>query len=316
MKRSFTYQRLLHCFLIIGIVLSMGHSVTAAEKKKDSLTVKTGSSPTKNFYEWVNHEWLSATDIPADKPGVNNFLTIRDQVNKEIAGLLVSLSKKQNPTDSDVKIDRIYHSYLDMDGRTSKGISPLLPVLRNIDSAKTYDDIAVLFASMQKIGVGAPIAVEPSSDFKNSDSIIVFISQYGLGLERESYLQDDERSKQTRQYYLEVMSDLFTLASAADPAGKAADVLQLEKELAAIQWSKSDNRDLSKVYNVSDYAGVKKTLGNLAVGQLFERARYPGQLSVQSDAAELPCFVQSVVRHQERVAVENLCERTTADVLC
>nr|MBP6672132.1 hypothetical protein [Bacteroidota bacterium] len=276
MKIALTGTRLLQSILCAAVFFNLSSPADAADKTK---ALKPGSSPTKNFYEWVNHDWLTTTDIPADKPGVNNFISIRDQVNKELAGLLTTLSAKQNPTDSDVKISRIYQSYIDMERRNAQGISPLLPDLRRIDSAKTYDDIAVLFASMQMIGVGSPIVLEPSSDFKNSDSMIVFVSQYGLGLERESYLQDDERSTKTRQSYLEALTQLFTLAAVTDPAGSAADVLRLEKDLAAIQWSKTDNRDLSKIYNITNYTGLKGTFTNfnldLYIAELGMPTGYP-----------------------------------------
>ncbi|MFZ4621650.1 MAG: M13 family metallopeptidase, partial [Bacteroidota bacterium] len=275
MSRRFTGTRSMHAILFIALFISVSIAADAADKKKTVNEINEGPSPTKNFYEWVNHDWMKSTEIPADKPGMNNFIVIREQVNKEIADLLTSLAKKPNPTDSDVKINRIYQSFMDMDRRNAKGISPLLPDLRRIDSAKTYDDIAVLFASLQKIGVASPIIMEPASDFKNSDSMIVFVAQAGLGLERESYLQDDERSKKTRQSYQNAMSELFTLASASDPAGSAAVVLQMEKDLAAIQWSNTENRDFSKIYNISDYAGVKGAVGNFNVDRYMTELGMP-----------------------------------------
>lgn len=262
MHRSFTHTRFVRLILTTVVLFNAGFTMEAADKKKSTKDLNPESSPTKNFYEWVNHDWLQNTEIPADKSGMNNFIGIREQVNKEIADLLVSLSQKTNPTDSDVKINRLYQSFMDMEKRNAQGFSPLLPDLRRIDSAKTYDDIAVLFASLQKIGVAAAIVMEPGSDFKNSDSMIVFAAQGGIGLERESYLQDDDRSKQTRQTYQDAMKELFTLVGAADPAGNAADVVQTEKDLAAIQWSKTDNRDFSKIYNISTYAGVKSSVTN------------------------------------------------------
>jgi len=228
-------------------------------------------SPTSNFYQWVNNDWLKNTPIPADKPGVNNFIQIQKQVDEELKELLASLDQKTDKTPQEEKISVLYDSYMDMGKRDALGLSPLKSDLQRIDAAKNYDDIAVSFTHLQNLGVDSPLVYVASTDYKDSNKVIVFVSQAGLGLEREDYLGDDERTATIRKQYQDVIQKLFELASMENAAEQAESVLKLEGGLAKMQWSKAQNRDPQRTYNVTAFDGLKSQIRNVDVtGQLSE----------------------------------------------
>jgi len=233
------------------------------------------SGPTRNFYGWVNEEWLKSTPIPPDKPGVNNFLLIQIEVNKEIENLLASLGKKPRKSVEERKLSVLFDAYMDMEKRNALGISPLRRELRRIDRAKNHDDIAVLFSRLQNLGVEAPLVFAVATDFKKSDQYIVFASQAGLGLQREDYLGGDERSKKIREDYREVVQRMFELASVDDAAGQARSVLELERSLAKIQRSKVENRNIAKIYNVTDFKGLRAKARHLKIERQMPVLRMP-----------------------------------------
>jgi putative endopeptidase len=233
--------------------------------------------PTRNFYEWVNEDWLKSTPIPPDKPGVSNFLLIQVQVNKDLESLLTSLKGKPEKSADERKLAVLFGAYMDMKRRNALGISPLSSELRRIDRAKNHDDIAVLFARMQTLGVEAPLAFAVSTDFKKSDRYIVFVSQAGLGIEREDYLGEDERSGNIRRAYQEVVQKMFELASVKDAAGRARSVLELERQLAVFQWSNVDNRDIAKIYNVTDFKGLTAKARNIKIERQLPVLRMPSR---------------------------------------
>jgi putative endopeptidase len=236
-------------------------------------------SPTRNFYQWANADWLARTPIPPDKPGVNNFLLIRTQVDKDLQILLTALKGKPGKSADERKLAVLFEAYMDMKKRNALGLSPLRGELRRIDRAKSRDDIAVLFARMQTLGVEAPLVFTVSTDFKKSDRYIVFATQAGLGLEREDYLGEDERSAGIRRHYQELVEKVFELAAVKDAAAQARSVVALEQQLAVIQWSKVDNRDITKVYNVTDFKGLAAKARNLTIERqlpaLHLPTRYP-----------------------------------------
>lgn len=213
--------------------------------------------PTKNFYQWVNRDWLKSTPVPADKPGISNFEAIQEKVNQRLVELLEQLKSNPNKTKDETKLITLYEAFTNLDQRKAQGLSPLSQELSQIDRAASHRDIARLFARLQKIGVAVPLIYDVTTDLKNSERNIIFVEQSGLGMEQEGYLNDDERSRGHRDLYRNAIRQLFSLASESEPERKADKVLDLEQELAKIQWSKVENRDLARISNVSDYAALR-----------------------------------------------------------
>jgi predicted metalloendopeptidase len=244
--------------------------VTYAEDSKNSNNLKSqipDLNPTKDFYRWVNNDWLINTPIPSDKPGINNFLAIQKDVNNDIEKILISLKQKQTKSNAEQKIEIINNAFLDMQKRNELGLSPLSSDILQIQNAKTHDDIAILFANLQKKGVASPLSFVVSADFKDSSKNIVIVAQSGLGLERDSYVGIDERSKKQRVDYQEFLQKLFELASIKNAALAAKSVVKLEGEIATSQWSHAENRDFGKTYNIMDYAGLRSRANRLNFDQ-------------------------------------------------
>lgn len=232
-------------------------------------------SPSTDFYAWANRDWLSATQIPADQPGINNFTDIQLMVTDQITRLLATVDSKPNPTQSEQQIAALYASYTDMARRDAQGLTALRPELAQIDAARTHGDIAVLFARLQKLGVDSPLLYYVTTDFAQSDRYIVFVTQAGLGLEREDYLGTDERTQSIRSTYQAFVQNVFQLAAVPQAVEQAQSVLKLEAALARIQWSKVDGRDSSKTYNPTDAKGLQAQLPTLPVSQQLRELGLP-----------------------------------------
>ena len=248
---------------------------------------KSGApGPTKNFYRWVNREWLESTPVPSDKPGISNFEAIQEKVNKRLVELLEQLKNDPGKTEDDRKLLTLYEAYTNLDRREAQGLSPLRQELAQIDRATSLRDIARLFARFQKIGVAAPLIYDVTTDLKNSERNIIFVGQSGLGLEQEAYINDDERSRRHRNLYRDAIRQLFGLASEREPDLKADKVLDMERELAKIQWSKVENRDLARISNLSDYASLRSkapgTYIDVQFAELGMPTRYPVNITQPS----------------------------------
>lgn len=268
-----TTTRILQSFLLFGALLIGAASCGDVGQTKPQQpapppaaapapapAVVRDTAAVTDFYASVNREWLEQTTIPADKPAMNNFLVIRDDVTKAILTMLSDLSSKTDLSPEDRKTMTIYQAYMDMAARNAKGVTPLQPDLKRIDEIKTLSDLTAMFAALQKIGVAGPLLAAPDADFRNSDSMIVFFVQGGLGMEQEAYLRSDERSAAVRQYYREYLTELFTFAKLPSPEKAAAAAVELETRIAAIHWTSTQNRNMEAIYNIMDYPGVKARL--------------------------------------------------------
>lgn len=233
------------------------------------------SSPNGNFYHWVNAEWLDTTAIPPDKPMISNFELIQLEVNLKIRKLLDGLRTKPGKTDDEQKIITLYDSFIDLDRRESLGLSPLKQELSSIDSSNSPRDIALLFARLQRIGVPTPIIFDVTTDLKDSGRNIIFLSQSGLGIEREVLINEDKRSQTVQRQYRILLEKLFRLASIEQPESLAEEVLTLERDLARIQWSNTDSRNVTLISNVSDYPALLAKTPALYLGDQFAALGIP-----------------------------------------
>jgi endothelin-converting enzyme/putative endopeptidase len=67
--------------------------------------------------------------------------------------------------------------------------------------------------------------------------------------DRDYYFNEDERSEELRNAYVEHIEKMFELAGFDDPAGSAMMLMALETELAAHHWTTVQNRDAEATYN-------------------------------------------------------------------
>ena len=206
-------------------------------------------SPGVNFYTWANREWLEKTVIPADKPRADNFSQLEDTVTKQLRDMLAELETAKSRTPEQDKLVRLYSSFIDMARRDAKGIAPIAGDLNKIDGLKTHRDVAMLFAYFQTVGIPTPVVIAPLPDFKESTMNIGFVTQAGLGIERDYYLGTDEYSLKQQRLYRAYLSKLFEIAAVSNAEATADRVFSLESKLASIQWSRVENRDMQKIYN-------------------------------------------------------------------
>jgi putative endopeptidase len=122
-------------------------------------------------------------------------------------------------------------------------MQPDLSAIQNLKSAK---DIAVLIASLQLKGDSVLFRAGPTQDPDNSDEVIIDVSQGGLGLpDRDYYIKDDAKSKETRERYLLHVQKVFELMGDSPDVAKnnAAVVMRIETSLAKASLTRVERRD-------------------------------------------------------------------------
>ncbi len=139
------------------------------------------------------------------------------------------------------------------------GSKPMQPNLAGVQSVKNRKQLAPLLASLQQQGVPVLFGFEPLQDPDDSDRMIVGISQGGLGLpDRDYYIKDDAKSKETRDRYLQHVQKMFELLGDSPEVARnnAATVMRMETSLARASLTRVDQRDPYKIKH-------KMTLGDL-----------------------------------------------------
>jgi len=257
--------------LALGVASCSNSSVTtennAAVQTQTGLSsgielanMDTSVAPQQDFFHYVNGSWMEKTEIPADKARWGSFDELRENAEKQVLAIVQQLAAEQQAKGSDEqKIADLYKSFLDAELAEVLGLNPLRPELAQIDNLKSHQDLTALWGEWQRYRVATPVALFVGQDQKQSDQYITGASQAGLGLpDRDYYLKDDERSVELLGQYQAFIAKLWTLAGMGNAEQAAADIVALEKQIAAAQWSRVQNRDRNATYNKLTIAELTK----------------------------------------------------------
>jgi putative endopeptidase len=211
-----------------------------------------------DFFTHLNGKWLATAEIPADRASWGTFAKLADdillQLRAIIEGAQADAANSALTVSADArKIGDFYASFMDEEKRESLGLTPLAPLLEDVDALQDKQDIAALIARLNRMGVGAPYDFAIHQDAKDSTKYVADIGQSGLGLpDRDYYLEAGKAD--TRAKYQRHIEKMLTLGGDKNGAEHAGAILALETALARAQWSKVENRDPVKTYNKVELA--------------------------------------------------------------
>lgn len=210
--------------------------------------------PQDDLYRHINGKWLDSVEIPADKARYGAFYELADAAEVQLHEIVDELSNNPTPlTDADaIKIRDLYASFMNESRLAELGVSPLQSELAAIDKLPSRDAVAAHIAYLAQLGVDVPLVPYVHQDNRDSTRYAMDLYQSGLGLpDRDYYLMDgdDGTYKKIRNAYLDHIAAMLNLAGQKNSAQAAQQILQLETNLARVQWDKVVNRDPIKTYN-------------------------------------------------------------------
>ena len=220
----------------------------------DLKNLNTSVSPRTDFYEYAIGGWLKNNPIPDQYSSWGSFENLYEGNIAILKKIFESAAanKKAKKGSIEQKVGTFYRVGMDEAAIEKNGYTPIKEDLARIDAMKNADDLAKTTAYFQ-MNLGSPFfAFGSAADAKNSSWTITQLGQGGTGLpDRDYYLGSDDRSKETREKYLQHIANMFKLISVDDAAAKkyAETILSIETKLAKNSRSRVDLRDPEKNYN-------------------------------------------------------------------
>lgn len=268
----------------------------------DLSNMDTSVAPQQDFFRYVNGKWVDNTQIPADKARWGSFDALSENSQTQVRELIQELTAGQYAKDSDEqKIADFYKSFMDETRIESLGITPLHDDLARIDSLTTYTDLTRLWGAWQAYGIGVPIELYVDQDDKNSTQYITGAWQSGLGLpDRDYYLKDDARSQELLGKYQAYIENLLTLANISNAKQAAANIVAVEKKIAAIHWSRVQNRDRTAIYNKMTLIELNSLAPGVDWVQFVSAA---GLSNINELVINQPTYVTAVAQLQTQVSL-------------
>lgn len=212
----------------------------------DLAAMDTSVDPCVDFYRYSCGGWQKKNPIPADQTSWSVYGKLYEDNLQYLRGLLeqASTAKERDPVTQ--KIGDFYASCMNETLVEQLGAKPMQPDLDAVQSLKDRKQLAPLVARLQQQGVSVLFNFGPSQDPDDSDRMIVGIEQGGLGLpDRDYYIKDDAKSKETRDRYLQHVQKMFELMGDSPEAAKknAATVMRMETSLAKASLTQVERRD-------------------------------------------------------------------------
>jgi endothelin-converting enzyme/putative endopeptidase len=266
-------MRLVTVFSVL-VLASVSSGQTAAPASQSSMPALEHFSPAQadksldpcsDFFQYACSKWIKANPIPADQAGSGTFTSLAIW---NIAAVRTTLedaaSKSSNRTPTEQKVGDYYASCMDEAAINKAGITPLQPALDRIAKLQAKSQLPEVIASIHRIirpadlnfidaeYQGVLFGLYAAPDFDDAKMMVAALDQSGFGMPgREFYTQNDEKSKQIRDKYLNHIARILELSGepSAQATTDAQSVLSIETGLANAAMDIVLRRDPKKLNN-------------------------------------------------------------------
>ena len=248
----------LACTAALGVCFQPAQAAQASTSKGqpqfgafglDLSTHDKSVKPGDDFYRYADGHWLDTNTIPADRSSWGVFAELDERARADLRQLVEAIPADVPQGSAQQKVRDFYRSFVDTDAIERAGLTPAQPGLQAIAAAHTYEDLSRLMGTPE-LNLAAPFSLYISTDPKDPDRYIAFLTQSGLAMpDRDYYLKDDPKLKDIREKYVAYIGQILTLGGLTDTAAKAAGIMAFETEVAKVQWPVEKRRDVDATYN-------------------------------------------------------------------
>ena len=206
--------------------------------------------PGDDFFRYANGLYQDRLVIPADRSGYSLRVASSEQTDRNLRAILeeAAAAAPAGPTDDAGKIGAFYKAFMDEARVERLGAAPMAADLAAIDGAKDRAALAALMGTTNKSFHGSIFGVDIYPDAKTPDRYVTYLGQAGLGLPDRDYYLDARFAPQKAQYQRYV-AQLLSLSGRPGAEAQAAAVVAFETRIAAVSWTKAEQRDQDAIYN-------------------------------------------------------------------
>ena len=274
--------------------------------------------PADDFFTFATGGWQKRNPLPAAFSRFGSFDQLQENNNKRINTILSDLLKKQGKEGTvEKKLGDFYRLAMDSVRRNKEGVSPVRPLLDEMEEAKTLSDLRAIQLKYVVFGYGVSFDYGFDADEKNAKMNILNISQGGLTLgQKEYYLDNDKATSDIRNAYRKFIVNMFRLYGFSD--GQALSrrdaVMRYETMLALLSKSRTELRDVEANYNKMTLDEFKAKYPEIPLEELANAEGIRSEY-IQSMVVGQPAFLAGVDRLASTESADELRARMEWSVI-
>ena len=265
----------------------------------------TSVRPQDDLFRFVNGQWLTTAEIPADRPSSGAFTTLRDeseaacrQIVEELAEQFSSVAPEgaaEVLSTNRGRVGALYQAFMDEAHLEELGAEPLAEELAPVLGASSKEELARALGEMTPVGFMGVVGADVEVDINDPERYTSWVGQSGLGLPDESYYREEAQGP-LRQAYVEHVARMMALAGLTDSFGASGEdlaerVMAVETALAKGHWDRVTCRDVEKMNNPMSWQQIVDSAPDLPWNEWREGIR----AAARSAGIEQTAFLEEAI---------------------
>jgi len=216
----------------------------------DMSAMDSSVNPGDDFFQHCNGAWIARSTIPPDRPYITESQLMRERTEAQLRTIIeqAAATAGHEPPSLEGKVGAFYNSFMDETRLEALGARPLAPELSAIRSSRSREQLATLMGHSTADFEGTFFRVSIDVDLKDTAHYAIYLQQSGLTLPDRDYYLKPELAEKKRQFG-DYVERLLTLSGWPAAHQRASAIVALETRIAQVSWTKTEQRDLLKLYN-------------------------------------------------------------------
>jgi endothelin-converting enzyme/putative endopeptidase len=311
----FKVERMRKHFVSFSLLLLVGISLASAQTQSrpssepalpyipslDVTAMDKSVDPCVDLYTYSCGGWQKKNPIPPDQTSWSVYAKLYQDNLTFLRGMLEEAAQPNRQRNAvSQQIGDFYSACIDESAVERRGISPIQPELDAIAQVKSAKDLTPVVARLQltysrySYSSSMMFSAGSAQDPDDSEHVIADVDQGGLGMpDRDYYIKDDAKSKETRERYLLHVQKVFELIGDTPATAKknAEAIMRLETAMAKASLSRVDRRDPHKLVHKMKLAELNLLAPNFDWAAYYREMQYPTFAILNVDA---PDFIKEL----------------------